>query len=355
MPTENPDKGRRDTRLRFEQWARNPACEANTLSAVHGIPMVEVAKAEGSQITMGQSPFALARGQTFERGLFRAGAEQLRKALVEAEVLNAAARGFADFRTRQNSGKLANLDAALKQTAALLTSLARAKGRDMDPSIVAAATIRIPERVMLPEAILVIDVLVVRWDSAVRCPELVVGEVKTYPDRGGHTDSGDLATARAQAGVYVHGLDVTLAAMGLANKFTVSRTGFLVLSRPGSNFPSIRANEELRYQAMRAERGFTQLEHAADIMIEGHGTANIDTIRSAATAYESACIAFCDRASTCFKRAMDEGDATILGEDVARFLGSVNLTRATELLDGDKPRTAAEQDVVAQLVAAEME
>lgn len=353
MPTGKPDQGRRDTRLRFEQWARNPACEANTLSAVHGIPMVEVAKAEGSRITMGQSPFALARGQTFERGLLRAGAEQLRKALVEAEVLTAAARGFADFRTRQNSGKLANLDAALQQTAALLTSLAKAKGRDMDPSIVAAATIRIPERVMLPEAILVIDVLVVRWDATAKRPEIVVGEVKTYPDRGGHTDSGELATARAQAGVYVHGLDVTLAAMGLANQFTVSRTGLLVLSRPGSNFPSIRANEDLRYQAMRAERGFTQLERAADAVIEGHDAANIDTVRTAATAYESACIAFCDRAATCFKRALDDGDGTILGEDVARFLGSVNLTRAMELLDGDKPRSPAEQDVAAQLIPAE--
>ena len=47
---------------------------------------------------------------------------------------------------------------------------------------------------------------------------------------------------------------------------------------------------------------------------------------------------------------MDEGDATILGEDVARFLSSVNLTRAMELLDGNKPRTPAEQDVAAQLV-----
>lgn len=312
--------------------------------------MVEVAKTEGSRITMGQSPFALARGQTFERGLFRAGAEQLRKALVGAEVLNEAARGFADFRTRQNSGKLANLDAALEQTAALLSALSKAKERDVEPSIVAAATIRIPERVMLPEAILVIDVLVVRWDATAKRPELVVGEVKTYPDRGGHTDSAELATARAQAGVYVHGLDVTLAAMGLAGKFTVSRNGFLVLSRPGSNFPSIRANEDLRYQAMRAERGFTQLERAADAVIEGHGTASVETVRGASTAYESACIAFCDRASTCFKRAMAEGDATILGEDVARFLGSVNLTRAMELLDGAKPRTPAEQDIVAQLV-----
>lgn len=313
--------------------------------------MVEVAKAEGSQITMGQSPFALARGQTFERGLFRAGAEQLRNALVETEVLDAAARGFADFRTRQNSGRLADLDAALQETAALLTSLSKAKGRDREPSIVAAATIRIPERVMLPEAILVIDVLVVRWNATVKRPELVVGEVKTYPDRGGHTDGGELATARAQAGVYVHGLDVTLAGMGLADQFIVSRTGFLVLSRPGSNFPSIRANEDLRYQAMRAERGFTQLEAAANAVFDN--TASIETVRSAPTAYDSACLSFCDRVSKCFKRALDDGDATILGEDVARFLGPVNLTRAMELLDGDKPRTPAERDVAQQMVSDE--
>ena len=62
---------RRDTRARFEQWARNPRCRANTLSAVHGIRMARVAEAEGVSPTMGQSPFALARGQTFERALFR--------------------------------------------------------------------------------------------------------------------------------------------------------------------------------------------------------------------------------------------------------------------------------------------
>ena len=347
MTKERNGSSRRDTRLRFEQWARNPACSANTLSAVHGISMAEVAKAEGGKVTMGQSPFALARGQTFERGLFQAGAESLRKELVEAEVLTPSARGFADFRTRQNSGKLPNLDAALAQTSALLETLSKAKGPDIAPSIVAAATIRIPERVMLPEAILVIDVLVVRWDSVAKRPDLMVGEVKTYPDRGGHTDTSELATARAQAGVYVHGLDVTLAAMGLADRIGVSRKGFLVLSRPGSNFPSVRANEDLRYQAMRAERGFTQLERAADAMREGN--ASVEAICSAPTAYESACISFCDRASICFQRALDAGNAVVLGEDVARFLGSVSLTRAMELLDGARPKDDVERDVLARL------
>jgi hypothetical protein len=137
--------------------------------------------------------------------------------------------------------------------------------------------------------------------------------------------------------------------MGLADQFIVSRTGFLVLSRPGSNFPSIRANEDLRYQAMRADRGFTQLEAAANAAVEGHDTVSIQNVLSAARAYDSSCISFCDRASTCFKLTLDEGDAAILGEDVARFLGSVNLTRAMELLDGAAPRTAAEKDVAAQL------
>ncbi len=71
----------RDTRRRFEQWARNPLCQANTPSAVHGIAMIEVAKAEGCTPTMGQSPFALARGLNCERMLIKGSAERLREDL----------------------------------------------------------------------------------------------------------------------------------------------------------------------------------------------------------------------------------------------------------------------------------
>src|SRR3990170_3023674 len=95
---------RRDTRLRLEQWARNPLCEANAISAVHGVPMAEVAKREGTRPTMGQSPFAIARGQTFERSLFRDGARRIREALVKAGVLPQTAQGFRDFR-QQSSGQ----------------------------------------------------------------------------------------------------------------------------------------------------------------------------------------------------------------------------------------------------------
>jgi hypothetical protein len=37
------DAARRNTRMRFEQWvAHNPACAANTLSAVHNVRMDKV-------------------------------------------------------------------------------------------------------------------------------------------------------------------------------------------------------------------------------------------------------------------------------------------------------------------------
>ena len=48
----------RDTRRRFEQWARNPACEANCISAVHDISMAtsgELTIAEVSQVLDGTS------------------------------------------------------------------------------------------------------------------------------------------------------------------------------------------------------------------------------------------------------------------------------------------------------------
>jgi len=101
------------------------------------------------------------------------------------------------------------------------------------PAVVAGATVMIPGGVMLPEALLVLDVLVIR--AGEERPELVVGEIKTYPDRAGYTDARELAAARAQAGVYVHGLTLVLAELGLANAFHVSKTGFLVLCRPGFN------------------------------------------------------------------------------------------------------------------------
>jgi len=137
--------------------------------------------------------------------------------------------------------------------------------------------------------------------------------------------------------------------------------GFLVLSRPGSNWPSIRSGEDLTYQAERARRGFELLERAAATLASDLWAADdaqipdtlIRAVLAADTTYHEACLSFCDLAPRCYKRAYRDHDAAVLGEDVRRFLGSINLARAVELLDGDAPRDAAERDLVRRIKATQ--
>jgi hypothetical protein len=227
-PSANRTPANRDTRRRFEQWARNPDCEANAVSAVLGVPMLDVAEREGLTPTMGQSPFALQRGQRFERQLFRDDAALLRAELEKAGVVGG--QGFADFRLRAVGGTCKDLDEALTRTAAQFRTFAEHGLTKAGPTLIAGATICVPGRAMLPEAILVIDILAVR-ETAGR-PEFVVGEIKTYPDRGGHTDRIELAGARAQAGVYVHGLSVVIRDNRWNDRIAVADKGFLVLTKP---------------------------------------------------------------------------------------------------------------------------
>jgi hypothetical protein len=297
---------------------------------------------------MGQSPFALARGRNFERVLFRNAAQRLREALVRAGVLPDGAQGFSDLRFRVNGGPMHTLDEALKETVELLKDIAYGRGgQRRKPAIIGGATVRLPGQVLLPEAILIMDILAVRYD--IQPVTLMVGEIKSYPDRGGYTDPAELATARAQAGVYVHGLRTALTEFGISAKLVVSDQGFLVLSRPGSNQPSVRAGEDLRFQAWRADRGFKQLEEAAHGLPPPGDKDPVAAIRNAETAYSQDCISFCDRAPLCFERAMKSGDPAFLGEDVSRFLGAVTLDRALALLDGAKPHGSAEQDLARRL------
>ena len=207
-------EARRNTRGRFEQWAKNPTCDANTLSAVHNVRLDKAAKAVGLEVSFGQSPFAIARGNRFEAGLFFDDA-------AEASRRRWSARG-ACRRVRRDSStcgssstavrRVTSVDQALRETEEWLRRIAA------DPasaeSIVAAPMIKIPKGVILPEALLIIDAVTVTTTVDGR-PRVTVGEVKVFPDRGGHTDPQQLASARAQAGVYEHAMRLAVDALGL--------------------------------------------------------------------------------------------------------------------------------------------
>lgn len=209
---------------RFEQWAKNPTCDANTLSAVHNVRLDEAAKAAGFDASFGQSPFAITRGNRFETGLFFKDAEKLRAALERKRCLPEGSTGFLDLRLMLNGGtRVTSVDQALQETDEWLRRIAS------DPaaaeSIVAAPMIKIPEGVILPEALLIIDAVTVTTTVDGRA-RVTVGEVKMFPDRGGHTDPRQLASARAQAGVYEHALRLatTRAKISLSRACSRSRS-----------------------------------------------------------------------------------------------------------------------------------
>lgn len=333
---------RRDTRRRVEQLAKNPLCEANTLSAVHDVPMHEVAASVGLESKFGQSRFAITRGHTFERALFREQAEPLRAALVRAGVLPSADADFIDLRLRMGGGPYRSLDAAHGET---LRQLERAAAGELErPLILAGATIEVPGRAILPDGMVALDVLVLLPGSRVAA---CIGEVKIYPDRGGYTDTAQLATARAQAGLYVHLLRLTLDERGWGEAIVASADGFLVLSRAGQNAPTVRAPEDLRWQARRAKVAVDRLLAAAKVPLSGER--RLTVIADADTHYCESCVSFCDLADRCHDEALDAGDPVILGPEVARVLGAVPLPRALALMSGDAPASPAEQDLARRM------
>jgi hypothetical protein len=349
---ETREEARRNTRGRFEQWAKNPTCDANTLSAVHNVRLDKAAEATGLEPSFGQSPFALARGNSFEAGLFFDDAERLRVALERKRALPVGSAGFLDLRLKMNRGtRVTTVDDAVVETSAWLRRIAA------DPtgaeSIVAAPMVKIPRGVILPEALLIIDAVSVTVAGG--RAKVTVGEVKVFPDRGGHTDPQQLASARAQAGIYRHALTLSVQSLGIADKLDISPDGFLVFTWPGSNSPSIRIGEDLTYQAIRAERGFNRLEAVAQSVVReddfaADNPALIERVLDASTDYSEACLAFCDLAPRCHARAVEADDPIILGEDAKRLLGDTTVTRALELLDGATPADDREADLQRQLV-----
>lgn len=346
------ERARRETRRRFEQWAHNPDCHANVVSAVHNVKMATVARRENPSVAMsGQSVFALERGNNFEAGLMENGAERLMVALSRASVIDPADPSFADHRTVANGGSIASLDDAVAAGHGFLAGLADGNGF---AGAVSSLTVRIPRGIMLPEATLIIDVLAVRQDGTK--PTIEVGEIKTYADQGGHTHRGDLSAARAQMGLYVHALEMTLESLGIADKIQVSQEGFLVLTYPGSNQPSVRSGEDLRFQRERARRGFDMMEASAKELSDLYGSGDDDDpeslvalVLAAETAFDDSCLSFCDRAETCHQRAVENGHGIVLGHDVHRFLNGTNLHRLDELMSGARPTNAAETELLERL------
>lgn len=321
--------------------------------------MAKVAEHAGFRSTFGASPFALARGNQFEANLIRDDGARIIPELIATGVLPEGASGVVDLRISINGGtdrSLRTLEDSIARTLDTLIGLSRDSAPR--PALLAGATVRLPGAAMIPEAILIIDLLAVRPSDSGTATEIVVGEVKTYPDRGGHTDIHQLAQVRAQMGLYLYALRTVITSLPTESRPALAETGFIVLSRPGSDFPRVRADEDLRYQEARARRGFSLLDEVGAelpaVGIEEEDAENrLDAVLHAATHYCESCLSFCDLAERCHAQALALADPIVLGDDVARFVGNIDLVRVCELLDGAAPVDDHERDLMARVRAAE--
>lgn len=347
---------RTNTRARFEQWAKNPECQANTVSAVLNVDVTSVARKLGYEPKNMKPEFAIQRGMLFEHTLFRDDAKVLREALQKKHDLTSDAAGFLDLRMRSAGGPLRNSIESIEKSEKFLTELARPAAIETEqPAIVSGITLRLPKGVMLPEATLILDVLTITRAADNRFV-LKVGEIKIFPDRGGHTEPGHLSAARAQAGIYKHALEEWVAARAF-EQLVVAREGFLVFTWPASNFPVVRVNEDLSEQAERARRGFLQLDSVA-LRVVAPNAENYDStqyqdwVAHSETNFRDSCWGFCELAIRCQDLALSANRPILLGNETARALGSLSLNRAVELLDGATPETEFEHSLAEQLSIA---
>ena len=83
---------------------------------------------------------------------------------------------------------------------------------------------------------------------------------------------------------------------------------------------------------------------------DGEGATNLfDMVLAAPTSFADACLSFCERAPSCYARALAEGDGAALGDDVGRFLNGLSLHRADELIGGARPRNDIERDFLRRM------
>ena len=347
---------RTSTRQRLEQFLANTSCEANVQSVVTGIPMAAVASHLGVTAQTGLSPYARRAGVTFEKSLFEDDAARLRAGLEAEGLLPVGSQGLLDLRLRQQGGQSANLSEACEQFETFLRQLATPNAPAH--SLIAGPAMMLPPSQVVGDGLVAIDVLVVDHHTTPGSVQLRVGEIKSYADRGGHTDRAALAAARAQAGLYLHVLRLTLARLDLAPHMVAADDGFLVLRSVTANFPRVRAPEELRWQAQRASMALTHLESVPrpkDDKPRRTKTSarHLDLIAQAPKALQEGCLRFCELARHCHNCAHEQGDPIVLGEEVARLLPpGLTLTRVSELLDGTtQPANDAEHALLRQIAS----
>jgi hypothetical protein len=331
LPHERPDA------RAMERLARNPKCTRLRAMIAAGVsPATLAEQVLNISPAEGQSPLALAAGETFDRQLADNDYSAIFARFQDQGLLTAT-----ECKVRVIPDEARTSEEQVRLTRELL------RQRYEDPA--AAPNLLIKPRLEMPIAGIATRV---EPDFAV-APDsqraFDVGEVKSFSDYGPEIPGSKLTGTLRQAAVGVVFLRDELGRLvpGAAADTLVADCAHVILKRPGSAQPTL---STMRIAREIATVTVAMAELAANIvdldsLLEG----TLDdpaTIKALPAHYEAACREHCPLTPWCKAEALRDSNPAVLGNPMREALHAAGtISRAIELAHGAKPRTPDEREL----------
>ncbi|MBL8806184.1 MAG: hypothetical protein JNN22_04990 [Rhodospirillales bacterium] len=336
----------------IERVARNPDCLRLRALTIVGIKPATAVKILGGVDREGQSPFALTLGQRFERQLIKNGAANLLALYRDQRHLTVAEAKVADIgELAPGSGAAARRRRERETRRALEAKL---RGDPLAPNLIIKPRLTVSlvgvSHPIEPDYLVAAD-----GEAFYR-----VGEIKSYPDRGGKTDQSDIRSACRQAAVGVIGLRQILDQLAVTNSEHLAvAEADLVLRVTGLFLPTLH-RQSIKGEIDSVLRAIadapTNLDELDAMLPHGVSLDNPAVLRSVPNHYRPSCKEHCGLWEQCRGQALAARHPIVLGDLAAEKLAAASsVDRALDLVNstGAPPRNAAEAALGEELRAAD--
>jgi hypothetical protein len=305
----------------------------------------------GEPAREGQSPFALAIGNRFDRAMAENGAAELLELYRSAGRLTTAECKVAIIPDLAPIGARRDLKhiMAVRQTESQKLMEQKLRKDPKAPNIIVKPRVLVTllglDHGIEPDALIASD----------SDPFYRPVEIKSYPDRAGKTEPADIRGACRQAAVGVVALRNVVYRMGVRNaEALIPACGDLVLRIPGALKPTLRPMtlkgevDSLERAIHEAPSNLEELEQ----LLQGGALDDPAVLESIPNSYRSSCKEYCALAQHCKQAAVASGDPAILGDFARETLAAAgSISRTLDLIRGTgaPPRTPGEQSLAEQL------
>jgi hypothetical protein len=302
-------------------------CGLATLGFALGVNFDRIVEGTSVEVPFGQSQFAFARGQQFERYLTKDSCKVLFSALSTDVGFDRSSTNMIDLRSMFPPNLAGMADRALKTKQVLADVIA---GKPASPNLIVGAVFK--TTIAGVDAFLEADAVAAHDSSGAT---IYTGEVKSFPIVDGRIDKDKLGKAADQVAVYQLLIQRAITEIGgdpsmvsdRALIITPQNTGFQPKISTLDVSGRVRRTEELLAAArpvnelvvgLPSNISFGKVADATTSEVSRLGA--LDRIATAAgTQLCSNCIAGCGLAHYCRRRAFEAGDPAVAGETVVRL------------------------------------